>query len=188
MNNTNNVDTPRTGEEIACRAIALHCVIAAAHGVSRDDITEWLREEELWDILTPREIRFMTTTNVSHKEISWMTWLVEAQVALLWAIEKFDRLPPLTAKCDTGTVIKVMPGLFTPTSPFIESASLRGLDELQREEEQLYDIRCEIAQAVRRGEPIPQDYDKDVAFFRHYGLSWIVGYCGQKWDEVTPDT
>ncbi len=188
MSDNENNDTPRTGNEISRRVIVLHCIIAAAHGVPKENITEWLQEEGLWDELTPREIKFMTQDENPDKEISWMTWLVEAQVALLWAIGKLDHLPPLSMKCDTGPVVEAMPGLFESTKPFIESAVLRGVEVLKLEEEKLYDIRCDLAQAIKKGKKAPGGCDKDVAFFRHYGLSWVVGYCNQAWDEITPDT
>jgi len=117
-----------------------------------------------------------------------MTWFVEAQVALLWAIGKLDCLPPLTEKCDTGPVVDAMPGLFEPTEPFIESALLRSPEELEREEVQLYDIRCQLEKDARTGIASPEGYNKYVAYYRHYGLSWVVGYCGQAWDDITPDT
>ena len=188
MSDTDSIDTPRTTEQIARRAIALHCTIAAAHGVSKADISEWLQEEGLWEELTPRELRFMIQEENPDREVWWMTWFAEAQVALLWAIQKIDVLPPLMAKCNTGPVVDAMPGLFESTIPFIESSSLRDPAELQSEEEELYDIRCELEKTLRNGKASPQGFDKDVAFFRHYGLSWVVGYCGQAWDEITPDT
>ncbi len=188
MIDNDNIDTPRTSEEIARRAIALHCIIAASHGVSKKDIIKWLQEERLWNELTPREVRFMTHDDNPDKEVSWMTWFVEAQVTLLWAIGKLNSLPSLTVKCDTALVVGAIPGLFESTTPFIESATLRSAVELDREEEELYDIRCQIEQAIKIGKAVSGGYDKDVAFFRHYGLSWVVGYCGQAWDEVTPDT
>ena len=187
VNDDADFDKPRTAQEIARRVIALHCVIAAAHGVSKDDITEWLKEEQLWNELTPRELAFMTQDEHPKQEVIWMTWLVEAQVALLWSIRKLDELPPPMRKCDTSLVIAAMPGLFETTSPFIESAVLRSVEEMEREEETIYDIHCRVNQATREGEEI-RGYDKDVVFFRHYGLSWVTGYCGQAWDEVTPDT
>ena len=49
MDDRDNLDTPRTAREIARRAIALHCTIAAAHGVSKEDLIEWLKDERLWD-------------------------------------------------------------------------------------------------------------------------------------------
>lgn len=188
MNNDTDLDKPRTAQEIARRVIVLHCVIAAAHGVAKDDITEWLKEEQLWNELTPRELAFMTRDEHPRQEVIWMTWFVEAQVALLWSIEKLNELPPPTKKCDTGLVVAAMPDLFETTAPFIESAVLRSAAEIEREEETIYDIHCRVNQAIRKGEEIPEGYDKDVVFFRHYGLSWVMAYCGQSWDEVTPDT
>jgi hypothetical protein len=85
-------------------------------------------------------------------------------------------------------VIAAMPGLGESTSPFIESAVLRSREEIKREEANIYDIHCRVDQAMRKGSEIPEGYDKDVVFFRHYGFCWIRGYCGQAWDEVTPDT
>ncbi len=177
-------DTARTSIEIARRVLALHCVIVAAHGVSKEVITEWLQEERLWDALTPRELRFMSKQENPRKDFVRMTWFVESQVALLWAIEKLGHLPSLTTKCDTGPVVGAMPLMFNSTLPFIESASLRSLSVLHQEEEQLYDIRCHVNRPLRGGKAAP---DKEVAFFRHYGLLWVVGYCGQSWDDITPD-
>ncbi|WP_425395928.1 DUF4272 domain-containing protein [Aeoliella sp.] len=182
------LDTPRTAEEIARRAIALHCTIAAAHGVSKDDLTQWLKEKQLWEELTPRELAFFSQAPDSPQEVVWMTWLVEAQVALLWSIAKLDALPEPTGKCDTGLVVAAMPGLFKSTHQFIESAVLRSREEIEQEEANVYDIHCRVDQATRNGQKIPGGYEKSVVFFRHYGLSWVRGYCGQSWDEVTPDT
>jgi hypothetical protein len=183
-----DLDTPRTAHEIARRAIVLHCAIAAAHGVSKDDLTEWLQEERLWNEVTPRELTFFTQDRNPRKEVIRMTWLVEAQVALLWSVGKLVALPQPTGKCDTGLVIAAIPGLFESTSHFIESAVLRGREEIEQEEANIYDIHCRVDQATRKGEEIPDGYDKAVVFFRHYGLCWVRGYCGQSWDEVTPDT
>ncbi len=187
MNDPTNIDTPRTALEIARRVIVLHCVIAAAHGVSKQDMQEWLLEEHLWAELTPWELQFMTQSEPSEKAVIRMTWFVEAQAVLLWSIGKLDDLPPPTQKCDTGLVIAAMPDLFEPTAPFIDSALLRPAEAIEREELISYDIRGHIHQAIRKGQAIPEGYDMDAVFFRHYGFNWVLGYCGQSWDEVTPD-
>ena len=187
MDDDANLDTPRAAEEIARRTIALHCTIAAAHEVSRDDLTDWLKEEGLWNELTPRESTFFAQDRHSRKEVIWMTWMVEAEFALLWSIGKLDSLPPPTAKCDTGLVMASMPALFESTSPFIESAVLHSREEIEQEEANIYDIHCRVGQAMRQGKETAEGYDKDVVFFRHYGLYWVRGSCGQSWDQVTPD-
>lgn len=187
MNDTENKDVPRTAEQIARRSLVLHCVIAAAHGVSKPDISEWLQEEGLWSELSPRELRFINQESNSESEISWMTWFVEAQVALLWSINKVDKLPPLSTQCNSGPLVEAMPGLFEPTNSFIDSAIRQDLKELQNYEEKLYNIRSDLVQ-TQKNKAIPKNINKKVAFFRHYGLTWIVGYCNQAWDEITPDT
>jgi hypothetical protein len=87
-----NLDTPRTAQEIARRAIALHCTIAAAHGVSKGNLVDWLKDERLWNELTPRELTFFKQDRNPKREIIWMTWLVEAQAAVLWSIGKLNAL------------------------------------------------------------------------------------------------
>lgn len=188
MDDDANPDTPRTATEIARRVIALHCTIAAAHGVFKSDLTEWLQEEHLWNELTPRELTFFSKKKNPRKEVIWMTWLVEAQVALLWSIGKLAELSPLTGKCNVGQVIAAVPAMFEPTSAFIKSAVRRSREKIKREEANIYDIHCNVDQAKRKRVPIPNGYDESVVFFRHYGLAWVTGYVGQSWDEVTPDT
>jgi len=165
-----------------------HCTIAAAHGVSRGELTEWLKEEALWNELTPRELAFFAREKNPEEEVIWMSWMVEAQVALLWSIQKLKALPSPTEKCDTGLVIAAIPSLFESTSHFIKSAVLRSSKEIEREEAEIYDVHCRVDQGKQKGRETPEGDDKDVVFFRHYGLCWVSGYCGQSWDEVTPDT
>jgi hypothetical protein len=187
MNDTENKDIPRTAEQIARRSIVLHCIIAAAHGVSKPDISDWQQVGGLWAELSPRELQFMKQEGNSESEINWMTWLVEAQVALLWSIKKIDKLPSLNTQCNTGLLVEAMPGLFESTNSFTESAVHRDLKELQIYEEKLYNMRCDHAQ-TQKNNVISKDIKKEMAFFRHYGFSWNVGYCNQLWDEITPDT
>lgn len=179
-----NVDTPRTAREIARRVIVLHCVIAAAHGVSKSDIAQWLQEEQLWDELTPRELKFLAQKKNSIKETNFMTWMAEAQAMLLWAIQKLEKLPLPTEKCDTRPIVDAMPGLFETTIPFIESATLHSAKKIEQTEESIYELHCQVCKVGQTGQPANL---KDILFFRHYGMSWVIGYDGQSWDEVTPD-
>jgi len=181
-----DTDTLRTASEVARRSLALYAAVAAAHGVPRDDLVEWLKEEGLWAEITPRELRFLTQTQAPEKEQIWMTWFAEAEFVLLWSIGKVQTLPPPTSRCDTDQIIAAIP-LWDSTVSFFQSAALRE-KQVEEEAEKAYDINVEIRKAIRQGAPIPNGYDKDVVFFRHYALNWITGYCGQAWDEITPDT
>lgn len=180
-----DTDTLRTSDEIARRSLALYGAVAAAHGVPKSDLAGWLKEESLWDELTPRERRFLTQVEPPEKERIWMTWFAEAEYTLLWSIGKIESLPPPASKCDTDRIISAIP-LWQPTTQFIRSAVLKEA-EVKEEAERIYDIRVEIGKAQSRGAPLPDGSDKDVAFFRHFALNWIIGYCGQSWDEIAPD-
>ncbi len=179
---------PRSAEQLAKRAIALHCVIAAAHGVSKQNISDWLHDEDLWCELTRRELKFMDESPNSDREVAWMSWFAEAQFTLLWAICKIDDLPPPMAKCNTRLIFNMMPGLFKETATFIESATLRPHAQIEHEYEETYDAHCDVRAAIRAGVLPPDGVDKDVLFFRQYALEWLTGPKEESWDEVTPDT
>jgi hypothetical protein len=179
-------DTPRSVVEIAKRAIALHCAIAASHEVSKADISEWLKSESLYDDLSPWERKFMEAGENSRCDIIQATWRVEGQVALLWSIQKIDQMDELTGQCNTTLLVDAMPDLFSTTSGFIESATLRSKEQIEDEYERIYDIHCKVRGAKNKG--IPTEYDSGVVQERHYAMNWITGYCGQAWDEITTDT
>jgi hypothetical protein len=181
-------DVPRTAQEIARRALVLHCVIAASHGVSREDLTGWLRREGLWDDASPLEQRFLENSDPTEKETINTTWRVEGQVALLWAINKIPSLGNLSGQCDTGPMVDAIPNLSSSTNEFIESAVLRDPEVISEEYEKVYDLHWKARDAVRRGVPIPDGIDLGIVQERHYAFNWLTGYCGQEWDEITTDT
>ena len=179
-------DTPRSSVEIAKRAIALHCVIAASHEVSRTDISEWLKSENLYDELSPWERKFMEVEENSLRDIIQATWRVEGQVALLWSIQKIEQMDALTGQCNTTPLVDAMPDLFSSTSAFVEAAVLKSKEEIHEEYERIYDIHWKVRNAKNKG--IPIEYNSGVVQERHYAMNWITGYCGQAWDEITTDT
>ena len=182
-------DKPRSAREIAERSLPLHCVIAASHGVSKRDISEWLQNEKLYDKLSPWEYAFIETTTNMQRDIIAASWRVEAQVALLWSIKKIEQMDELTGECNTTPLVDAIPSRFSTTSDFIESSILRSSEEITEEYECIYDIHCEVRSAVRRKVNTPIMYDKGVVQERHYAFNWITGYCGQNWmkSPQTPD-
>ena len=181
-------DTPRTAGEIARRAIVLHCVIAAAYDVSRENLIAWLKEEDLWEAASPAEQRFLTTATPPKQDTINAKWRAEAQVALLWAIGKIPSLGSLSESCDTGPLVDAIPAFFTPTKEFIETAVLRDEATIHEEYENVYDAHWKTRDAIRRKVPIPDDVKPSIVQERHHGFNWLTGYCGQEWDEISTDT
>jgi hypothetical protein len=178
----------RSAEEIAKRVLVLQCVIAAAHGVSRDDLLEWLMEEDLMASVSKVESAFLHDSNPTEKARNRMQWMAEAQFTLMWAIGMISTLPEPKSRCDTAAIHKVIPGLFKSTKPFIADAVKREDEEIEDVEYRTYDIHVDVRQAIRHSKPPPHGYDKDVVFFRHYALAWLTDLDFESWDEVTPDT
>lgn len=144
--------------------------------------------EHLYEQLSPWERKFMETGESSARDITQATWRVEAQVALLWAIGKIDKMDDLTDKCNTRPLVDAIPELFSSTTSFIETATLRSEEEIEQEYERVYDIHCEFRSAKRKGVATTIKYEGGVVQERHYAMNWITGYCGQDWDEISTDT
>ena len=60
------------------------------------------------------------------------------------------------------------------------------------------ETRSSVTRRPRRGssrgmphedcDPPAESYDAGVVQERHYALNWLIGYCGQDWDNITTDT
>jgi hypothetical protein len=52
-------DKVRDSQEIARRSLALFGVVAIALGAPRNDIVGWLKDETLWEELSPTELSYV---------------------------------------------------------------------------------------------------------------------------------
>ena len=181
-------DIPRTTEEIARRALALHCVIAASHGIDRSDLVDWLKAEHLWGAASPIEQQFLLNDSATQSDVINTTWRVEAQVALLWSVGKISDLGTLAEQCNTAPIVDAIPELGTSTESFMNSAELRDSELISEEYEKIYDAHCTARGAVHRNSPVPDDINLEIVHQRHYAFNWLTGYCGQEWDEISTDT
>jgi hypothetical protein len=59
-------DTPRTAKEIAKRAIIISTIVACAYGDSKADNIRWLKQEGLWDEVSPEVV------HERHYAINWI--------------------------------------------------------------------------------------------------------------------
>jgi hypothetical protein len=66
-----NVDDPppdeiRSARDVAIRALALFSAVGTALGAPRVDVVRWLKDEHLWDELTPLEVEFLSREDSSR--------------------------------------------------------------------------------------------------------------------------
>lgn len=175
----------RTAEEVAVRTIILHAVAAAGHGVSREPIIEWLKNQSVWDQVSPREQTFLLSRKPSRlleEDRIGARWLQEAQWALLWTIQKIESIGLPTKTCDATRLAKeIMPGLGDEIQPFISSGELRPAPVLRAEDERVYRLHYEAQQAYEQDE-VPEDLIYGVLFQRSYAFEWLRS--GDDWDDV----
>ena len=177
---------PRSAREIATRVVILQGVIAVAYEVDAEPVIEWLREQGVWDQVSPREQAFLLGSEVTDEQRNRLRWHQEAEWALLWAIGHVESLGHPTQGCDTQRLVdEIVPPLGSEINAFLDSATLLPPGELLAEDDRTYDLWCYATSAVRKGEPLPADLRWWVLYERRYAFEWLDGL--QDWDEVTCD-
>jgi len=182
-------DEIRDAKDIARRTLALFATVGLALGASREEITSWLREEGLWDELSPSELAYVSAENPTEKQGIDASWRSEALLLLLWALGKIDTLPPPNAQCDSALFQELLPPYaLVSVTEFISSAQRRDDEVLLDMADKLLDFHWEARDAKFRGRPIPPHLDIEIIQERHHAINWVIGYDGLPWDEVTTDT
>lgn len=198
------VEQIRSADEMARRCIVLYAVVAAGNDVSRGDLVTWLRHEGLWDAVSPQEAEFLVSKSPTEQERFQAQWRAEALFPLLWALGFIAELPSPEQICDVQRMQDILPPLFGSVGEFVSSAKLRSDAEIHAANEEIYKIHWRVREfqlrnkpaspgklrrmPVEDGNPPAASYNANVVQQRHYALNWLIGYCGQDWDDVTTDT
>ena len=198
------VDEIRAAADVARRCIVLYAVLAAGHGEPREELVAWLRREGVWEAVSPEESAFLSADSPTRQQSINATWRSEALFPLVWALGLIAELPAPMQLCDVQGIRSVLPPLLDSVGEFISSSRLRGDTEIHAANEGIYQIHWRVRDAQFRNEPtapgklprmpVPdceppvESYDAGVVRERHYALNWLIGYCGQDWDDITTDT
>ena len=176
----------RNAGEVAVRTIVLQCVSAVGYDVDPQPVTDWLKDQGLWDHVSTNEKTFLGSNERSDKELSDARWRQEAQWALLWCIRQIESLGLPTQACNAARLVdEIMPALGNPIDSFLSSADLRPPSELLAEDDRIYNLHCYARQAHRQN-AMPDDLVYDVLYQRHYAFEWLSSE--GDWDTVTADT
>lgn len=177
---------PRSVKEVAIRSIILHTVAAVGYGVDSKLLVDWLKDQQLWDYVSPLEKIWFAAKGMTDEECRHLCWRVEAEWTLLWAISKVQSLGLPTQTCDTATLVDdIMPILGDPITAFIASAKLRSPDALLVEDDRVYNLHC-YARKAFKSNAAPDDLIYDVLVQRHYAFEWL--HSRDEWDDIRLDT
>lgn len=177
-------DVPRTAEVVAKRCLVLYAVVAAGNREDRGLLADWLRREGVWEAVSPLEEAFLTGPEPERQAMIDATWRTEGLGVLLWALGKMEpagigKVPVMRA---------ALPLLRGPVGDFVSAASLRAEGEILEMYEAVYQAHWEVRDARLHGRPLPDGLHPGEVYERHYALNWLIGYCGQEWDDVATDT
>jgi hypothetical protein len=198
------VEQIRSAEEVARRCLVLYAVVAAGHGEPRDELVQWLRREGVWHVVSPKESEFLLSVSPTQKQGINATWRAEALLPLLWSLGLIAELPSPQQLCEVQLMRRVLPSLRDSVGEFVSRARLRSDEEILAANEEIYQIHWRVRDFQLRHQPTPpgklprmaqedidppaESYNPGVVRERHYGLNWLIGYCGRDWDDITTDT
>lgn len=180
-------DEFRSAAAVARRCLVLCSVVAASHDEDRTKILSWLKSEGLWDDTSPKERSFLQSKKPTNKQLINASWRVEALYLLLWALRLIPSLDVGQTPSEQFRLTELLP-FMGPTSEFINNSELRGEGEIYELNEKIYEAHWAVRDARINSKSSPKDIDPGVIMERHYGINWLMGYCGQSWDNVTTDT
>lgn len=180
-------DQIRSPTEVARRALTLFAVMAVALGANREEIVTWLRENALFEELSPVEARFIENPEPSEREVIDASWYSERLICLVWALG-LAPIPPADEQCDTLLFQDLLPPYAERSErDFIKSAELRSDGELIAMADQILNLHWEARDAKIHDRSL-RDVDLGIIQERHHAINWVIGYDGLPWDEVTTDT
>lgn len=173
----------RSVADIAMRALILHGIVAVGAGVDAARVSDWLKDQELWNRVTPKEKSFLTTEALDERTRMSFFWHKEAQWTLLWIIGMTDHLGLPIEECDSAAIVdRIMPPLGEDIATFIDKAKLRSPGVILAEDDRTYNIWC----YANKSPVLPDDLNMRVLYERRYAMEWLDG--SLPWDEVTCDT
>lgn len=177
----------RSPQDTAKRAIVLRQIVAIAYGDDPKHAKQWLESEQLWECVSPSEIKIFESEKLEKQLKINTTWRCEALYTLLWALKKVDQFNLPTTECEPEVVDNAMPTLDSSCADFINTATLRTVPEILYEAELIYDIHWAMRDARLHGRKTPGNFIPGVVSGRHYALNWLT--CdAEEWDKVTTDT
>jgi hypothetical protein len=183
-----DVEPIRRADEVARRCLVLYAVMAAGHEEPRGELVAWLQREKLWDSTSPQEMSFLQSETPTQQQRINATWRAEALAPLLWSLGLLPELPLPTGLYDVQALRRVLPPLMFTVAEWLSAAHLRPDSEIRDANEIIYQIHWAVRDARLNGRSVPHGYHPGVVQERHYALNWLIGYCGQEWDDISTDT
>ena len=181
--------TLRQPKEIAQRVTVLAITnMVAFNGMTGVEATEYLKNYNLWDYVTPNEKDFLA--NPTDEKKNQETWKCEGIWTLMWALKIVDNLGYPNQMCDLNDIPAERYPVEQDKAPnsFIKSVTaLRTKTEILDANDLYYRINWACVDAKINGIEL-NDLNPGIVYERHYALNWLTNYMEQEWDKISTDT
>jgi len=177
-----------TADEVAVRALALYGVWLVNTPTPRDEVILWLKNNNLWEALSEKELNFAETKHPTRQQQIDFSWHIERLYVLTWALGIIAEMIPH----DQQGSIKEFQDTISPlnadtASRFIKAAKLRDEIEIWEMAEAIEKAHWEARNAKIKSIPI-KGVNLGIIQERHHAINWILWGRQENWDDVNTDT
>ncbi len=158
-----------------------------AEGGNKEEIVEYLKTEQLWECVSENERKLFIKNELSAKDKINISWRSEAMYILFWAINKLDITELPIEQCSVPVMMKLLPRYLKPLKDFIDSATIRNIEEILNKSDLIYRLHWAARQAHLEKTVIPANMDISILQEWHYAINWITS-SEVNWDDIKTDT
>jgi hypothetical protein len=173
-------------DAVVDRAIALFAVAARGTHAPAEFLATLAREFDVLPKLSREEKAFWKRAKPTRQKLSTFSWRWEALVVLLWALGFVPRLTRPEKLVDVQRLVAIVRG--KGPKRFRAEARLRPAKALLDFADLMYRYHWAVRDAQLNGRPAPARLNPDIVMEWDHAARWLVGYSGQKWDDITLDT
>lgn len=166
--------TLRTPEEVAERILILTYLNCVANDPSlQQEVMIFLIREKLWDKATEGERALFHRTPLTEKDLSVILWRAESIWALLWVINKVERLDLPDTEVNLHEIFARLPGFLQSTRYYINTATMRTTGEILDQLDFIFRLNWALRQTPQKGSRA-STFNPGVVYERYFSLSWVT--------------
>jgi hypothetical protein len=182
-----------TPYEVGCRVMIIYAIVyTIEEPTEREAVTKWLKAENIWQHVGPKEAQYLEESEVDQEQINDFSWQLEAAYILAWALNLVKDCPsPSSSVSDEQLedLFKNLVPLGDGLNDFLSGLSFRDTGEIF-EENIFYELTTSyFRDLLFNGNEDKTDIDRIAAFERHKALNWLRRFMDiEEWEETDTST
>lgn len=188
-----------TEYEAGCRMIILAALSSVVYHLDqRKALIKWLKEEKIWEKVSPKEKAFLIQPNPDQITLMDFSWKIESALTLGWCLQLVEELPRLDQQDNLDLLeafIASIPSIGDSTALFLTQLEYRNLREIYEENLLNELITTYFRDLLFNGQEDQTNINRHSSFERHWTLNWWRKFsqsgqepAGLHWDETDTST